>query len=63
MCGILIGRELRIRYGYQALLIEGCAFSPISLLFMPVNSHNIYQIKADYLSNSMLLIASLYIAN
>ena len=44
---------------YKAL--QGCAFSPISLLFMPV--HDIYQIKAEYLSYSMLLIALLFIAN
>ena len=54
---------LRIHYGYQRLALQGYAFSPISLLFMPVTWHDIYQMKAEYLSYPMLLMALLFIAN
>ena len=39
--GTLYSNALRIHYGYERLALQGCVFSPISLLFMPVNWHNI----------------------
>ena len=32
----------------------GCAFFLIALLIMPVSGHSVYQIKAEYLSYSMV---------
>ena len=46
---------LRLDYGYQCLEHNGCAFSLISLPFIHVSCYNRYQIKAEYLSYSMVL--------
>ena len=51
-----LSSTLRLDYGYRRLVHTGCVFSLISLLSIPASRHDIYQIKAEYLSYSMVSV-------